>query len=655
MRNLIFTFYLNLFYFSTVGQIPFQCNDQLFMASVENNSDPSTIFEISLEENNNQLTILFNPLGNTASAFMNAVGYRITDNLIYGIRSNSNELYRIDATGQSFFAGNINDIPPFSSFTSGDVTIDGKYLVLMDGVSVDERLILVDLDSPNFDVTTVDLTLSNGQPSNIRCADVAFDPTDNYLYGFNHLIDQLVRIDISTGIIEDVFSGSSTNPGVVGALFFNSFGELFGYGRPQGGSFQNTLYQFDKTTGAATLIEEGPTAQGNDGCSCPYTININKEVFPTEALPCEEVEYKFTISNRSQFVQTGIDFTDFFPDAISVLEIVENPFGGNIVSGVGSNQLIIEDMTLPIGEYELIVKTQLSIFAEGTLSNQAMLTDLPSEFGEIRLSDNPKTIAPNDPTILEIITPATILPDVADTFFSCENETFILTPNQSADSYEWSDGSTESTLTVNSSGIYSVLIVMDCQYYTHTFNVASSIIDIEPLQDITLGLGDSITLSPFVTSSTPYTLEWNLLSGKEIFDCQNCEEINVIPLFDATYEIVATDENGCQSLDTISITVEKEREVFVPNAFSPDDNGFNDIFYLQSKNDIPIKTFKVFNRWGALVFEQEEGCSTNDTSCGWDGSFFNEKLNSGVFIYFAQLEFLDGFTLELTGDVTLIK
>ena len=655
IQKLISLFFIFSFVISSNGQIPFQCEDKLYMASVETNNDPSTIYEIRLVDVNNQLTVLFEPLGNTASAFMNAVGYRITDNLIYGVRSLSNELYKIDATGQSFFAGNISGISPFASYTSGDVTRDGKYLVLLEGTSVDERLILVDLESPTYESTTIDLTLaSNGMPSNIRCADVAFDPTDNYLYGFNHIIDQLVRIDITTGIIENIYSGAPTNPGVVGALFFNSFGELFAYGRPQGGSFQNTLYQFDKTTGAATLIKEGPTAQGNDGCSCPYTININKEVFPTEALPCDTIEYKFTISNLSQSIQNNINFTDFLPDEMSVLEIVENPFGGNIISGVGTNQLIIEDMILPIGKNELVIKALIGVYAQGAQSNQAMLSQLPTEFGEVRLSDNPNTLEPNDATVLEIIAPATILNDITENIFSCQNETFLLTPDQSGDSYEWSDGSSASTLEVMETGTYSVIVVSDCQYYTHVFNVSTSTIELEPLDDITVSLGDSISLSPTITSAIPYDLEWNLLSGEEIFNCQNCEEINVVPLFDAQYELIAIDENGCLSSDTISISVEKNREVFVPNAFSPDGNGFNDIFYLQSKNDIPIATFKIFDRWGALIYETED-CFTNNPSCGWDGSFLDKNLNSGVFIYFIQIGFLDGVTLELTGDITLVK
>ena len=656
MKHIFHILYFLLFSISINGQVPFLCEDKLYMASVENNSDPSTIFEIRLVEDNNQTTVLFEPLGNIASVFMNAIGYRSVDNFIYGVRSLSNELYRIDATGQSFFVGNISGISPFASYTSGDITSDGKYLVMLDGAMVDERLILVDLESPNYAATTIDLTLaSNGQPSNIRCADVAFDPTDNYLYGFNHLIDKLVRIDITTGIIEDIYSGNSSNPGVVGAMFFNSFGELFGYGRPQGGSFQNSLYQFDKVTGAATFITDGPTAQGNDGCSCPYTININKEVFPLEANPCDTIEYKFTISNLSQFVQNGINFTDIFPDEISLLEIVQNPFGGNIISGIGTNQLIIENMTLPMGKNELIVKAQISVYAQGSLSNQAALSGLPTEFGETRLSDNPNTIEPNDSTVLDILTPAIILDDIFEDINSCENETFTLTPDQNADSYLWSNGSTASILEVTETGIYSVDVVVDCQYYTHTFSVNTSDIQLEPLEDVTIELGDSLHLSPIVSSITPYTIEWNLLSGEEISNCFNCDEINVIPLFDAQYEIIATDENGCESIDTISISVEKDRNIFVPNAFSPDGNGFNDVFYLQSKQDVPIKTFKIFDRWGALVFEQEEGCLTNDTNCGWDGGFSNKSFQSGVYIYFIQIEFFDGFTLELTGDLTLLN
>jgi len=311
-------------------------------------------------------------------------------------------------------------------------------------------------------------------------------------------------------------------------------------------------------------------------------------------------------------------------------------------------------MTLPIGKNELIIKALVSVYAQGELSNQAMLSELPTEFGEVRLSDNPNTLEPNDSTVLDIISSVTILDDITEDITSCKNESFTLIPDQTADSYEWSDGSTSSTLEATTTGTYSVIVIVDCQFYTHTFNVATSSINLEPINDIEVELGDSISIAPVITSAIPYTLEWNLLSGDEILNCPNCEEINVIPLFDAQYELLAVDENGCQSSDTISITVEKNRGVFVPNAFSPDDNGFNDIFYLQSKNDIPIATFKIFDRWGALVYEAE-GCFTNDSSCGWDGSFLNKNLNTGVFIYFIQIEFLDGFTLELTGDLTLVK
>ena len=82
--------------------------------------------------------------------------------------------------------------------------------------------------------------------------------------------------------------------------------------------------------------------------------------------------------------------------------------------------------------------------------------------------------------------------------------------------------------------------------------------------------------------------------------------------------------------------------------------AFNDWFYIQGKGNGIIRTFKIFNRWGAVIFESQNGF-INDTSHGWDGTFKGKDLNPGVFVYYAEVEYLDGVVDVFAGDVTLVK
>lgn len=115
--------------------------------------------------------------------------------------------------------------------------------------------------------------------------------------------------------------------------------------------------------------------------------------------------------------------------------------------------------------------------------------------------------------------------------------------------------------------------------------------------------------------------------------------------------------NGCQASAEINLRLQKTREIFIPNIFTPhNEDGFNDVFMIFGNNDKikQINTFRIFDRWGELVYEANNFLA-NDPSNGWDGFFRNERLNPGVFIYSAEIEFIDGFTKTYNGDVTLVE
>ena len=165
----------------------------------------------------------------------------------------------------------------------------------------------------------------------------------------------------------------------------------------------------------------------------------------------------------------------------------------------------------------------------------------------------------------------------------------------------------------------------------------------------TIALGDSIELQS-MPNFTPEEIVWSTNSN-----CDSCLTQFVTPTDQSTYIVIMSDENGCVASDTITIFVEKDRHVFIPNAFSPDDNGFNDIFYINAGQDVAkVKNFRIFNRWGEVVFGNEN-FQPNDPMEGWDGFFNGEKLNPNVFIFFAEIEFKDGLVEIYKGDVTLTR
>jgi gliding motility-associated-like protein len=105
----------------------------------------------------------------------------------------------------------------------------------------------------------------------------------------------------------------------------------------------------------------------------------------------------------------------------------------------------------------------------------------------------------------------------------------------------------------------------------------------------------------------------------------------------------------CMTLDYIPPVT------FVPNIFSPNNDGINDIFYIQSNEQIvEVESFRIYDRWGAVVFEDID-FQTNDPQHGWDGTYGGKELDPAVFVYAIIAETADGQQLVVKGDVALIR
>jgi len=170
-------------------------------------------------------------------------------------------------------------------------------------------------------------------------------------------------------------------------------------------------------------------------------------------------------------------------------------------------------------------------------------------------------------------------------------------------------------------------------------------LDLGPNQ--TIELGDSIQLMPQGEIAVD-TFFWRPdgLTDFEPF---------VSPAATTTYRLTAADSSGCSASDRITIIVERRREVYAPNVFSPNGDGTNDGFTLFVGDDVAAVTnFRIFDRWGNMVFEQPE-LLPNIEAEGWDGTFRGNEMDSGVFVFYAEVEFIDGQTEVVKGEVVLMR
>jgi len=152
-------------------------------------------------------------------------------------------------------------------------------------------------------------------------------------------------------------------------------------------------------------------------------------------------------------------------------------------------------------------------------------------------------------------------------------------------------------------------------------------------------IGNSVQLN--TTNSVSCT--WSPPSG---LSCTNCCNPTASPITNTTYTVSMISDSGCRA--TEPITVDVNCYIFIPDAFSPNGDGQNDILYVHG-DCIKTMQFEVFDRWGNKVFE------TNDRKSGWDGKFMGQPLNTGSYIYVFSATLYDGTTQTRKGNVALIR
>ena len=187
--------------------------------------------------------------------------------------------------------------------------------------------------------------------------------------------------------------------------------------------------------------------------------------------------------------------------------------------------------------------------------------------------------------------------------------------------------------------------------YTYPFElVAPPQQFIQAYQDQTIKLGDEVRLH--VESQLP--IDSVIWIGKDSLVGEE-SHITVAPHESQPYTVTVISDAGCYNEDEVYITVSLQDLVYIPNAFSPNNDGKNDVFYVYSGEGVDyIKSLMIFNRWGEQVFVNKN-FPPNDPFYGWDGSLFGAPLNPQVLTYFTEIVLINGEEILIHGDITLVR
>lgn len=170
----------------------------------------------------------------------------------------------------------------------------------------------------------------------------------------------------------------------------------------------------------------------------------------------------------------------------------------------------------------------------------------------------------------------------------------------------------------------------------------------------TITIGDTVPLT--VDVGEGFTYEWTTANMNDFIECDDCDSLKIFPHEPTNgpeewqYYTLRVYNHCFDEEYPVSILVKPQFSVVMPTAFTPGgDDGVNDIMYVKGWGIKDLKEFKVYNRWGELVFE------TVDLSEGWDGTYRGELQAVDSYVWVVSVEFYDGTEDTFTGSITIIQ
>lgn len=170
-------------------------------------------------------------------------------------------------------------------------------------------------------------------------------------------------------------------------------------------------------------------------------------------------------------------------------------------------------------------------------------------------------------------------------------------------------------------------------------------------EDTEIIKGDTICISTLY-GMTPVSLQWSPLAP-----CpdSSCSTQCIAPLSAISFTLTAVDSTGCVLSDQINIRVSNKNRVYAPTVFNPDADWPNNRFFLGADNGVRlVRRLFIADRWGELLFDVNDIFPDNPDA-GWDGYYRGQIMHPGAYIFWAELERIDGTTFIETGSFSLVR
>jgi gliding motility-associated-like protein len=187
---------------------------------------------------------------------------------------------------------------------------------------------------------------------------------------------------------------------------------------------------------------------------------------------------------------------------------------------------------------------------------------------------------------------------------------------------------------------------------TITLQLQVNQMELSVTPSLTIIRGDSVKIAGVVVPAGTYDYRWDPPTA---VGCESCGETWVKPSLSTNYTLYASDmDEACLKKDMVKVTV-KPCEVYVPQAFSPNQDGKNEVLLVFASHCIKaIQKMTIYNRWGMVVY-QRENFSGSDQSGGWDGTYKGAPGDPGIYPYKIRAELASGKVSDFQGTISLVR
>lgn len=234
----------------------------------------------------------------------------------------------------------------------------------------------------------------------------------------------------------------------------------------------------------------------------------------------------------------------------------------------------------------------------------------------------------------------------------CEGESIVLELRNNSGAnirnIDWSNRASTDEIEINAPGLYEVIVTTDSSC-TDAAQIQVQLLPFIPVegQQDTLICNDSELVVDYSAYEDIATISWDDGSAESVRS------------FDQAGRYGFRIQNFCQDIDGIvelgiSPFDKTAQPIYVPNAFTPNDDGVNDIFKAEKAAEMEIRDYllMVFDRWGNKIFE------ARNFEEGWDGTFQGQTMDPAIFAYYLEVEYFiceEPQTINISGDVSLQK